>query len=191
MSSRQSQVWTRRFLRYGEPSANRTGSSYLTCLSRMINREATIGRLLYHTTQCLLQQIHSLEPFENNPSSPQLYHALQVCGIVNSTTSRGVNTIATRCLAIAAAILPSSREQCQVLEMLDRKGWRVGGLEAELKRAWGWKHPRLPLVAEVPTLMRVRKGVVNPLRFADFSLPNHPYQNRYEPPSRAMGQAYT
>ncbi|KAK8043054.1 hypothetical protein PG994_013537 [Apiospora phragmitis] len=26
---------------------------------------------------------------------------------------------------------------------------------------------------------------VNPLSFADFSLPNHPYQNWYEPPSRS------
>jgi hypothetical protein len=26
---------------------------------------------------------------------------------------------------------------------------------------------------------------VNPLNFADFSLPNHPYQNWYEPPSRS------
>ncbi|KAI0545310.1 hypothetical protein F4679DRAFT_480360 [Xylaria curta] len=28
-------------------------------------------------------------------------------------------------------------------------------------------------------------GRVNPLSFADFSLPNHPYQNWYEPPSRS------
>ena len=26
---------------------------------------------------------------------------------------------------------------------------------------------------------------VNPLHCADFSLPNHPYQNWYEPPSRS------
>ena len=28
------------------------------------------------------------------------------------------------------------------------------------------------------------KAAINPLNFADFSLPNHPYQNWYEPPSR-------
>ncbi|CAI4213052.1 unnamed protein product [Parascedosporium putredinis] len=36
-----------------------------------------------------------------------------------------------------------------------------------------------PVIAPTPM-----KAPVNPLSFADFSLPNHPYQNWYEPPSR-------
>jgi len=41
-----------------------------------------------------------------------------------------------------------------------------------------------PIVAPSPM-----KAAVNPLSFADFSLPNHPYQNWYEPPSRATAAA--
>lgn len=37
----------------------------------------------------------------------------------------------------------------------------------------------------VTTSASARPMRVNPLSFADFSLPNHPYQNWYEPPSRS------
>lgn len=36
-----------------------------------------------------------------------------------------------------------------------------------------------PVISPVPM-----KAPLNPLSFADFSLPNHPYQNWYEPPNR-------
>ncbi|GAP91880.1 putative C6 zinc finger domain-containing protein [Rosellinia necatrix] len=36
-----------------------------------------------------------------------------------------------------------------------------------------------------PVVAASRSMRVNPLSFADFSLPNHPYQNWYEPPSRS------
>ncbi|KAH7163520.1 hypothetical protein B0J13DRAFT_634865 [Dactylonectria estremocensis] len=44
--------------------------------------------------------------------------------------------------------------------------------------------PPLTLVTRVLTPPGVANPSVNPLSFADFSLPNHPYQNWYEPPNK-------
>ncbi|KAI7764826.1 hypothetical protein LZL87_004031 [Fusarium oxysporum] len=161
-------------------------------------------------------------PLESPASSErlrflQLQHAYQVCGIVAHTTDKGVATVAIRCLAIAAAVLTNPNEQDEVLEILDRfnstNGWRLGAVEMELKREWGWERMKMstsspktensqdsvisaarrasmsltpsrilppPVMGPVGT-----KTPVNPLSFADFRLPNHPYQNWYEPPSRS------
>ena len=46
---------------------------------------------------------------------------------------------------------------------------------------------QLPAVSVAATTVAApvpSKAPVNPLSFADFSLPNHPYQNWYEPPNR-------
>lgn len=95
-------------------------------------------------------------------------------------------------------------------------GWRLGGVTGELRKAWGRDAgekaglaaalmgpkrdvgaPAAPVrtVKEAPSpapvLDRVPpasgKAAVNPLSLGDFSLPNHPYQNWYEPPSRTAG----
>ncbi|KAF4966561.1 hypothetical protein FSARC_5803 [Fusarium sarcochroum] len=185
----------------------------------MIQREATIGRLLYHTSHCILSQTHPLESLTSSERLRflQLHHAYQVCGIVSHTTDRGVATVAIRCLAIAAAVLTDPAEQAEVLDVLDKinstNGWRLGAVEMELKKAWGWERMRLPMLSpktdnsqdlgtsaarraslsltparvSTPPVMAVvgTKTPVNPLSFADFTLPNHPYQNWYEPPSRS------
>ncbi|KLO99046.1 regulatory protein for the arginine catabolic pathway [Fusarium fujikuroi] len=185
----------------------------------MIQREATIGQLLSHTAHCILSQTHPLE----SPGSSerlrflQLQHAYQVCGIVAHTTDKGVATVAIRCLAIAAAVLTNPDEQDEILEVLDRfnstNGWRLGAVEMELKREWGWERMKMPTSSpktensQDSVISAVRRASmsltpsriltppvmgpvgtkipVNPLSFADFKLPNHPYQNWYEPPSRS------
>ncbi|KAF4956159.1 hypothetical protein FGADI_3970 [Fusarium gaditjirri] len=161
-------------------------------------------------------------PLESPASSErlrflQLQHAYQVCGIVAHTTDKGVAIVATRCLAIAAAVLKNPNEQDEVLEILDRfnstNGWRLGAIEMELKREWGWERMKMPTsspktensqdsgisatrrasmsltpsrILTPPVMGPVgTKTPVNPLSFADFRLPNHPYQNWYEPPSRS------
>ncbi|KAF4464339.1 regulatory for the arginine catabolic pathway [Fusarium albosuccineum] len=184
----------------------------------MIQREATIGRLLYHATHCILSQTHPLESITSSERMRflQLHHAYQVCGIAAHSTDRGVAIVAIRCLAIAGAMLTNPIEQAEVLDILDRinstSGWRLGAVEIELRKAWGWERMKLPVPspktdtsqehgmasvrrASVP-LMPARvstppvmaavgsKTPVNPLSFADFKLPNHPYQNWYEPPNR-------
>ncbi|KAF4982062.1 hypothetical protein FZEAL_2249 [Fusarium zealandicum] len=184
----------------------------------LIQREATVGRLLYHAAQCILSQTHPLEPttFTERMRILQLYHAHQVCGIVAHTADRGVAIVAIRCLAIAGAVLINPNEQAEVLDMLDKigatSGWRLGAVEMDLKKAWGWERVKLPLldthvepgqdhaailvrrasatitparVSTPPMMAPVgTKTPVNPLSFADFKLPNHPYQNWYEPPNR-------
>ncbi|KAM5354232.1 hypothetical protein ACJ41O_000882 [Fusarium nematophilum] len=186
----------------------------------MIQREATIGRLLYHAVECILSHAHPVESVASSERmhALRLHHAHQVCGIVAHTTDRSVAIVAIRCLAITATVLTESSEQAEVLDMLDRinatSGWRLGAVEMELKKAWGWERMKLPVPtfknnnhgqarstaslrrASVP-LMPARvstpppamaavgpKTPVNPLSFADFKLPNHPYQNWYEPPNK-------
>ncbi|KAM0336286.1 hypothetical protein ACHAPQ_004284 [Fusarium lateritium] len=180
----------------------------------MIQQEATIGQLLFHTGQCILSQTHPLETLRSseNLRPVQLRHAYQVCGIAAHTTDRGVATVAIRCLAVAAAVLTNELEQAEALDILERinklNGWRLDAVAMGLKKVWGWDLMKLPMLSpktdnshdpgtatargtstasSTPTVMTsVRtKTPLNPLSFADFKLPNHPYQNWYEPPSRS------
>ncbi len=94
-------------------------------------------------------------------------------------------------------------------------GWRLGKVREELYKAWAWVEvngkmvpleqlPPAPPAAQVPTPTPAAAGEasapppssgagpppqrppVHPLLVqADFSLPNHPYQNWYEPPNKA------
>ncbi|KAK2055558.1 hypothetical protein LY76DRAFT_520231 [Colletotrichum caudatum] len=191
----------------------------------LIKRAAIIGRLFYHTAQCILAQTNPMEPGKASEEmrALQLHHAHQVCGIVAHTKDRGIASVAIRSLAIASAVLTDPREQEEVLEILDKihaeSGWRLGKIHSELKKAWGWPSPA-PSHANLPGINDHRgsvgygrpgppgnppvmaasssgppgssaassapmKALVNPLSFADFSLPNHPYQNWYEPPNRS------
>lgn len=191
-----------------------SGLGFAIDTSRMIQQEATIGQLLFHTGQCILSQTHPLETLRSsdNLRLMQLRHAYQVCGIAAHTTDRGVTTVAIRCLAIAAAVLTNELEQAEALDILERinklNGWRLDVVAMGLKRVWGWDLMKLPMVSpktdnshepgtstarrtstasSAPTVMASAgtKTPLNPLSFADFKLPNHPYQNWYEPPSRS------
>ena len=200
----------------------------------MIKTAAIVGRLFYHTSQCILAQTHPLESDKTSQEmcEMQLHHAHQVCGIIAHTEDRGIDSIAVRCLPVVGAILVEPREQEEVLAILQRinshSGWRLGMVEMELKKAWGWGRHKLPVplfktsstisqlaqerqpnglhfqtsilpprpltpltpfttrISTPPVIAPVpMKAPVNPLSFADFSLPNHPYQNWYEPPNHA------
>jgi hypothetical protein len=213
---------------------------------RLIKRAATIGRLFYHTAQCVLAQTNPMEPSKGSEEMRvlQLHHAHQVCGIVAHSRDRGVGSVAIRCLAVAGAVLTSPREQEEVLHILRRihveSGWHLGTVTDELKKTWGWvpggdvsrgHTPGSMQMSMVPSMPESRAPVgglhglsnrvfdptgvamsapnsfsdasamsqapqsqpapsrVNPLSSADFSLPNHPYQNWYEPPNRSSSYA--
>ncbi|KAI0889521.1 uncharacterized protein GGS22DRAFT_176826 [Annulohypoxylon maeteangense] len=203
----------------------------------LIKRAAIVGRLYYHTAQCLLAQINPVLPKDSEEArSVQQHHAHQVCGIVAHTEDRGVASVSIRSLAIVAEILTDLAEQQEVVATLERidheTGWKLAGVIQNLKKIWGWEKmgqkglaaqflPRadvghkttmglpkrqqqmeaiqtirtttppqqqmMPTVSQSgpPQLAAPRPMHVNPLSFADFSLPNHPYQNWYEPPSRS------
>ncbi|KAI1373280.1 hypothetical protein F4677DRAFT_226119 [Hypoxylon crocopeplum] len=204
----------------------------------LIKRAAIVGRLYYHTAQCLLAQINPILPKDSEEArGVQQHHAHQVCGIVAHTTDRGVASVSIRSLAIVAEILSDLAEQQEVVATLERidheTGWKLAGVIQNLKKIWGWekigqkglaaqflpragsgnntmmglpKQPRqqmesiratqtttppqqqmMPIVSQSgpQQLAAPRPMHVNPLSFADFSLPNHPYQNWYEPPSRS------
>ncbi|UQC90009.1 uncharacterized protein CLUP02_15540 [Colletotrichum lupini] len=205
----------------------------------LIKRAAIIGRLFYHTAQCLLAQTNPMEPGRASEEmrALQLHHAHQVCGIVAHTKDRGVASVAIRSLAIASAVLTDPREQEEVLEILDKihaeSGWRLGSIHGELKRAWGWPSPapshaslggpaggagapgdhrgsvgsygggrpgppgNPPAMAtsSAPSASSAAasapmKALVNPLSYADFSLPNAPYKDWWKPPNRHDSYSY-
>ncbi|KAI1653534.1 hypothetical protein F4813DRAFT_383192 [Daldinia decipiens] len=204
----------------------------------LIKRAAIVGRLYYHTAQCLLAQINPILPKNSEEARRvQQHHAHQVCGIVAHTKDRGVASVSIRSLAIVAEILTDLAEQQEVVAILEKidheTGWKLSGVIQGLRKSWGWeKMGQKGLVAQflprtgsgnkaamgleehyrqmesihaslttttpsqhqmihtVPQsgsqqLAAPRPMHVNPLSFADFSLPNHPYQNWYEPPSRS------
>lgn len=211
----------------------------------LIKRAAIVGRLHYHTAQCLLAQINPILPKDSEEARRvQQHHAHQVCGIVVHTKDRGVASVSIRSLAIVAEILTDTAEQQEAVTTLEKierdTGWKLAGVIQNLKRIWGWEkmgqkglaaqfllragsnnkatmglakqqhhqhqhqhQQREPMKARQTTtppqpqmiapvsqsapqqLAAPRPMHVNPLNFADFSLPNHPYQNWYEPPSRS------
>ncbi|KAK1635542.1 hypothetical protein BDP81DRAFT_450418 [Colletotrichum phormii] len=198
----------------------------------LIKRAAIIGRLFYHTAQCLLAQTNPMEPGRASEEmrALQLHHAHQVCGIVAHTKDRGVASVAIRSLAIASAVLTDPREQEEVLEILDKihaaSGWRLGSIHGELKKAWGWPSPAPSHASLGPAEHRgsvgsyggggrpgppgnppamatssapsassaaasaPMKALVNPLSYADFSLPNAPYKDWWKPPNRNDSYGY-
>jgi hypothetical protein len=110
--------------------------------------------------------------------------------------------------------LHEQKEVVTILEKINADtGWRLGKILSELKKAWGWEGggtsasasgavsltaqflggslPQAVITATssapiaVPAPVPARRPI-NPLLVqADFSLPNHPYKNWYEPPNRS------
>lgn len=164
---------------------------------------------------CLLHQIHPFVSCENEEMRQVcLDHAHQVCGIVAHVKDRGVASVALRSLAIAAECLHVRREQQEVLDIFERirkeTGWRVHFMYKDLKSKWGWEledsaqqmaqqqnsmqflHSNSLLPAPPPPQPQQASmpgGILNPLlKTADFSLPNHPYQQYYQPPNHQQQQ---
>jgi hypothetical protein len=191
-------------------------SIFKTLISRRLIKRATIvGRLFYHTAMCVLHQIHPLMSGDiEQMHQVQLDHAHQICGIVAHIKDRGVASVALRSLAIAAECLVVHREQQEVLDIFARirkeAGWRLDFLHRDLKTKWGWEMedesqqmvqqqnslqfhqtssllpPPLP---PQPQHVSMPGGILNPLlKTADFSLPNHPYQQDYHPPNNHQHQ---
>ncbi|KAL3418464.1 hypothetical protein PVAG01_10180 [Phlyctema vagabunda] len=121
--------------------------------------------------------------------------------------------IAAECLEVRR----EQEEVLDIFEKIRKEtGWKVGFLNKELKSKWGWPSeadaqqqmmaqqnslaqffpntsqsttslPPAPPPAAPP--QRPPQGVMNPLlRTADFSLPNHPYQQYYQPPTQQHNQ---
>lgn len=198
---------------YLYPSQTRSKSAFPEIW--LIKRATIVGRLFYHTAMCLLHQTH---PFISGRSEEmhqvQLDHAHQVCGIVAHVKDRGVASVALRSLAVAGECLVVRREQQEVLDIFERirkeTGWRVHSLYNDLKAKWGWEtedssqqmmqqqtslqflQPNSLLPAPLPPQPQQTQmpgGILNPLlKTADFSLPNHPYQQYYQPPNQQQQQ---
>ncbi|SPO01401.1 related to regulatory protein for the arginine catabolic pathway [Cephalotrichum gorgonifer] len=126
---------------YLYPSQTKTKSAFPNVW--LIKRAAIIGRLFYHTAQCLLAQTHPMESTRSSDEmrAIQLHHAHQVCGIVAHNKDRGVSSVAIRSLAIASSVLVDPAEQDEVLEIMEKitseSGWRLGRVITSLKKAWG------------------------------------------------------
>ncbi|KAH9889582.1 hypothetical protein F4778DRAFT_773227 [Xylariomycetidae sp. FL2044] len=110
----------------------------------LIKRAAIVGRLYFHTAECILAQVNPQSPRDADDSrTTQQFHARQVCGIVVHTKDRGVASVSIRSLAIVAEILTDLAEQEEVvatLERIDREtGWKLANVIKGLKKAWGWE----------------------------------------------------
>ncbi|KAK7543194.1 hypothetical protein IWX49DRAFT_161062 [Phyllosticta citricarpa] len=197
----------------------------------LIKRTTIVARLFYHTALCLLAQTHPALSRETDEMRELMVRNSQlICGIVAHVKDRGVASVALRSLAIAAECLATRREQEEVLQILDKirqeTGWRVGFINTELKKQWGWQDDLSlsspasmqfqgavqPQTTTIPMSLpsapapppsagsvssstsngsrpRLPSGILNPmLTAADFSLPQHPYQNYYVAPNLTSTQ---
>ncbi|ROT41890.1 hypothetical protein SODALDRAFT_335846 [Sodiomyces alkalinus F11] len=154
----------------------------------LINPVAVIGRLVYHTAQCLLARTNPVEPARASEEMRvlQLHHAQQVCGLAAHCQDRGVASVATRCMAVAGPVLTNPREQEEVIDILERihkaSGWDPGTVTAELERVWGWTATATTTTAAAAT--RARTTAADPIIDRGLGGPNQPCQNWYGPPNR-------
>ncbi|KAH7035800.1 uncharacterized protein B0I36DRAFT_96946 [Microdochium trichocladiopsis] len=110
----------------------------------IIKRAATVGRLYYHTAQCLLAQMNPLSPRNSEEAKAiQLHHAHQVCGITAHTQDHGVASVSIRSVALVAEVIEDHAEQqeiAQILEKIDHDtGWKLAGIIKQLRSVWGWE----------------------------------------------------
>lgn len=153
---------------------------------------------------CLLAQINPIMSADTpEMNSIMSHHAHEICSIVAHSRDRGIASVAIRSLAIAAECLTIRQEQEEVLRVFEhirmKTGWRISFINEELKQKWNWaEEPQqtffpsttqasasLPPPPPQPQRPVIPSGILNPLlRTADFSLPNHPYQQHYQPPSQ-------
>lgn len=179
---------------------------------RLIRRACVLSRLFYHTARYVVAQTAPTESptVLEEWHAALVHHAQQICGIIAHTDDHGIASIAIRLLTIVGPSLIAREEQEEVVQILLRmnkqSGLHIENVEKRLKEAWGWNRPgylrRLsyPHMDDIyhghtpemphgmsrvlaPPMMRY-SPTSNPLHTADFSLPNHPYQNWYEPPNR-------
>lgn len=183
-------------------------------MQRLTGRAAPVGQLFYHTAMCLLAQINPYASKDTpDMNSMMINHAHEICSIVAHSKDRGIASVAIRSLAIAAECLTVRQEQEECLEVFEnikrKTGWRIGFINEELKQKWGWLEepqqqmpPFYTMMSQAPstsslpppppqvTRPAVPSGILNPLlKTADFSHPNHPYQQHYQPPSQQSHQA--
>ena len=122
--------------------------------------------------------------------------------------------IAAECLVVRR----EQEEVLDIFEKIRKEtGWKVGFLNKELKTKWGWQEQdtvqqqqaqqhnsltqffptaqasasttSLPPAPPQPAPRPMPSGILNPLlKTADFSLPNHPYQQYYQPPNQLSNQ---
>jgi hypothetical protein len=191
------------------PSHNTSKSSFPEVW--IIKRTSIMARLFYHTAMCLIAQMNPMRgPEDPEMLDLKMHHARMICGIVAHVKDRGVASACIRCLGIAAECLTDFREQTEILSILRKikkeTGWRIDFLEPELRKKWGWtieyvQHMQAsyglqadftwsppptanPSPSQQPAPMpQIPKGIVNPtMRMADFSAPNHAYQNYWVAP---------
>jgi hypothetical protein len=81
--------------------------------NRLAQTSAMLGRLFYHTAQCILAQVNPVEPSEKSPEMKELqqHHARQIMGIVASDRDRSVMVIALEAINVAFLALVNSEEQ--------------------------------------------------------------------------------
>ncbi|KHN99345.1 C6 zinc finger domain-containing protein [Metarhizium album ARSEF 1941] len=93
----------------------RSGSSEPSVFPKfwLAQTSAMLGRIFYHTAQCVLAQVNPIESSEQSPEMKelQLHHARQVMGIVASDRDRSVMTIAFQAVDVAFLSLVSPKER--------------------------------------------------------------------------------
>ncbi|KAH7324985.1 hypothetical protein B0I35DRAFT_173183 [Stachybotrys elegans] len=107
---------------------------------------AILGRLFYHTAQCILAQTYPHEPVhgEHEMRGLQKHHAHEICGIVARAQGGEIAVVAARSLAIAAAVLTERAERLEVLRILDQMnagsswGPALSQIKEDLEKEWGW-----------------------------------------------------
>ncbi|KAI9163822.1 Adhesion and hyphal regulator 1 [Paramyrothecium foliicola] len=111
----------------------------------MLNRTTVLGRLFYHTAQCILMQAYNIRSARDLEEMYllQTHHARQICGLVAQTEDIEIAPVAIQSLVATAPVIKQRSEQEEVLRMLDgiktRSGWHVEGTKRDLTEAWGWK----------------------------------------------------
>ncbi|POR34727.1 Uncharacterized protein TPAR_05088 [Tolypocladium paradoxum] len=195
---------SRRFPGSGEWLLGRRGCiARLTSATRLTRNSAILGRLFYHTAQCILTQTNPMEPSQlsEEMKALQLHHARQILGIVASSRDCRLMSMAIQAASVASATLVDARERMEALDILGSIQSQPGGYMRHMDRKpqGGWERElgargrdgtRVASCA-APTSQPDAEPLwnsdnpaaprMNPLSSASFNHPNHPYKPWYRP----------
>ncbi|KAK2594516.1 hypothetical protein QQS21_007797 [Conoideocrella luteorostrata] len=170
---------------------------------------AMLGRMFYHTAQCILAQVSPLElyPPSTEMKKLQQHHAYQVLGVVASNQNKAMAIIAVHTVAVALASLVKTEERQEALRILEAVSKDISVAETEAttdsepstnyQDQWskfGVDMGVLPMPDSWPNADSVATSrnnmdkihgseipAVNPLWSAYFGHPGQPYKAWYRP----------
>ncbi|TWU79060.1 hypothetical protein ED733_008598 [Metarhizium rileyi] len=118
---------------------------------------AMLGRIFYHTAQCILAQVNPIESSQQSPEMKELqqHHARQVMGIVASDRGRSVMTIALQAVNVAFLSLVDPDEREEASSILQEAQITTRKAHADVQKMTGQWHLAVMELSELESVSAI------------------------------------